>query len=180
MSNEKENLKQAFIDLYDLSDGLLPISKEKWVESWDENLSLSQATYYFKSSIKWIAGYLGVDKGIDTTTLTQTFLKFCEDHKVSSSRIWEEVNEGVASRSIRRDWAASLSKVEKGYELSGKVDYGFSPEDIKNLAILHKESDAVMKEKIEDLLEDCNFHEECGDFSEGNYDKYIEAPGLEV
>lgn len=72
---------------------------------------------------------------------------------------------------IRADFATALSKVENGSDLSSWLGYGFSDEDISNLAKLHK--DGYFREKIEDLLTDCNFHTECGDFASGNYDKYI-------
>jgi len=73
---------------------------------------------------------------------------------------------------IRSDWEKALSSVDKGYELSGPIGYGFSERDIKNLAILHRDK-AKLREKIEELLEDCNFHQETDDFSNGKYDKYI-------
>ena len=72
---------------------------------------------------------------------------------------------------IRMDFATALSKVEKGSDLSSWLGYGFSDEDISNLAKLHK--DGYFREKIEDLLTDCNFHTESADFASGNYDEYI-------
>lgn len=77
------------------------------------------------------------------------------------------------SSEIRKDWSAALRSVKKGYELSGPIDYGFSKDDIRALAKLHKQN--RFRKKIEDLLEDCNFHTECADFSDGEYDKYLEA-----
>ena len=72
---------------------------------------------------------------------------------------------------IRKDFDSALKNVEHGYELSGALGWGFSKEDIENLAKLHKAD--KHKEKIEELLEDCNFHTECGDFSNGRYSRYI-------
>ena len=72
---------------------------------------------------------------------------------------------------IRRDWPSALRSVRKGRDLSHLIGYGFRDEDIKELARLHKAK--KFRKKIESLLEDCNFHKECGDFSEGNYDEYL-------
>ena len=75
------------------------------------------------------------------------------------------------SSEIRRDWGKALSSVKNGCELSGPIDYGFSEDDICALARLHKQN--RFRKKIEDLLEDCNFHTECTDFASGKYDKYL-------
>lgn len=72
---------------------------------------------------------------------------------------------------IRSDWAAALRSVKDGSDLSADIRYGFSELDLSILAKLHKRNH--FRTKIEDLLEDCNFHVECSDFSEGNYSKYI-------
>ena len=72
---------------------------------------------------------------------------------------------------IRFNFDEAFKKVTKGYELSGILGYGFSKEDISNLAKLHR--DEKWRNKIIELLEDCNFHIECDDFDSGKYDKYI-------
>lgn len=72
---------------------------------------------------------------------------------------------------IRQDWLSALKGVKKGWTLSGDIGWGFYPDDIKQLAQLHKSNKC--RRKIEELLEDCNFHTECSDFSSGSYDKYI-------
>ncbi len=73
---------------------------------------------------------------------------------------------------IRSDFKKALCEVEHGYDLSNALGYGFSDRDITELAKLHKDN-PDLREKIEELLEDCNFHTECGDFSEGEYEKYL-------
>lgn len=75
------------------------------------------------------------------------------------------------SAMIRNDWNKAFESVEEGVQLSGPIGFGFSDSDIKELALLHKAN--KHRVKIEDLLTDCNFHTECSDFSDGNYDKYI-------
>ncbi len=79
------------------------------------------------------------------------------------------------SAEIRKDFASAFDKTENGSSLSSALGYGFSETDIKNLAILHKDdTEGKYREKIEDLLEDCNFHYECGKFADGEYDEFIE------
>ena len=68
---------------------------------------------------------------------------------------------------IRRDFANALKDVKSGTELSSPLGYGFSNDDILELAKLHKKN--RFRKKIEDLLEDCNFHAECGWLSNGEY-----------
>lgn len=72
---------------------------------------------------------------------------------------------------IRSDFDTALKNCKTGTELSYPLHFGFREEDIKKLAQLHKSG--KYREKIEDLLQDCNFHTECSDFSSGLYEKYI-------
>lgn len=74
---------------------------------------------------------------------------------------------------IRHDWATALRGVKKGTALSSSIDWHFSSEDIRALAKLHKAN--KFREKIEDLLEDCNYHYECGEFADKEYDEFLEA-----
>lgn len=98
------------------------------------------------------------------------------------NRVLNHIDIAKINRSveIRSDFAKALDGVEYGTHLSGALGWGFSQKDIEELAIIHK-NDTVGKyrEKIEDLLEDCNFHTECGDFADGKYDEYIRTPGKE-
>lgn len=72
---------------------------------------------------------------------------------------------------IRSDWAAALASVEEGEELSMEIGWGFTDEDIKELARLHKAKQH--QEKIECLLVDCNFITAACDFGQGNYEAYL-------
>lgn len=72
---------------------------------------------------------------------------------------------------IRSDYEAALISVDHGSDLSSLLGYGFSDLDLSELAKLHKAD--VFRDKIEDLLEDCNFHTACRDFSENRYTDYI-------
>jgi hypothetical protein len=81
------------------------------------------------------------------------------------------IDEALEAAQIRFDWEHALKSVRHGEDLSKKIGYAFSEEDIRNLAKLHKENKC--RKKIEDLLTDCNFHKECSDFSAGRYDEYL-------
>ncbi len=57
--------------------------------------------------------------------------------------------------------------------VSDLVDFGFSDDDLKELALMHRDGDKDLKSYIEDLLTDCNFHTESGAFKAGMYDDYL-------
>lgn len=73
---------------------------------------------------------------------------------------------------VRRDYGTALRQVKHGWELSGVIRNGFSKQDLCNLAKLHKSN--KYRRKIEELLTDCNFHTECGNFAKRNYEEYLE------
>ena len=83
---------------------------------------------------------------------------------------------------IVNDWKATLDKVVKeGGELydmsviSFVLDYDLSMSDMKELATIHKKEakGSKLRDVIEVLLEELNFHSECSDFASGNYDEYL-------
>ena len=80
----------------------------------------------------------------------------------------EEIKESVT---VRRDWETALRSSETVSSLSSKIGYAFYDRDIKKLAELHKRG--KFRKKIERLLENCNFHKECGDLAEGSYNEYL-------
>lgn len=81
---------------------------------------------------------------------------------------WDEILSSVA---IRSDWAAALKGVKDGTRLSSRIRWALSRNDIRTLAGLHKKN--RYRRKIEDLLEDCNFHYECGCFASGRYAEFL-------
>ena len=85
----------------------------------------------------------------------------------------EIYQEAEADARIRSDFKAALSAVSRGSELSHDLGYSFYESDIGELARLHKSGSKHIRRKIEELLEDCNFHKECGDFSSRRYETYI-------
>ncbi len=77
----------------------------------------------------------------------------------------------IKSVETRNNWEGALREVKKGTEISGTIDFGFTKKDISELAKLHKRN--KFRRKIEELLEDCNFHYENGKFQAGEYDEFI-------
>ncbi len=76
----------------------------------------------------------------------------------------------ITDAEIRLDFAKALRNVKNGTKLSGKLGWSFAPDDLMNLMVLHKSN--KFRRKIEDLLEDCNFHSECGLLAEKKYDEF--------
>lgn len=83
---------------------------------------------------------------------------------------------------IVSDWRAALDKVVEGgsefhsiANICRALDYGLSKNDIKELAIIHKEEaeGSQLRDVIEVLLGELNFHSECSEFASGNYDEYL-------
>ena len=112
----------------------------------------------------------GIDRFKDKLqeTMNKAGLKW-EDALMSKTEHYCE------ARKIREDFESALNNISADNIsiLSCKIDCGFSDVDISNLALLHKNGNAEMRDKIELLLTDCNFHSVCNDFSTGKYDDYI-------
>lgn len=70
---------------------------------------------------------------------------------------------------IELDWNAALCGVESGTELSADIGWGFTGQDLLVLTCLHEAG--LHREKIYDLLEDCNFHRENALLAKGEYDE---------
>lgn len=69
---------------------------------------------------------------------------------------------------VRLDWNTALNNCDNE-PLSPIIGWGFTQQDLLVLCCLH-EADKH-REVIENLLEDCNFHTECGLLSECKYDE---------
>lgn len=68
---------------------------------------------------------------------------------------------------IRQNWEEVLSSDIDYSDIAHGIGWGFTHEDLETLMQLHK--DGKYREKIEDLLTDCNFHSECSAWSDGDY-----------
>ena len=87
---------------------------------------------------------------------------------IDNSFNWNEIAKDIE---IRSDFATALKNCKRGTDLSHPLGWGFSDRDISELAKLHKAN--KFRRKIESLLEDCNFHYECGEFIQGNYTEFM-------
>lgn len=65
---------------------------------------------------------------------------------------------------IRSNW---ITAFEKGEAIGSKIGWSFTQQDLFVLCCLHEAN--LFRNEIEDLLEDCNFHAECGMLVTGNY-----------
>lgn len=111
------------------------------------------------------------DLFVKSTDMQKTKEKIIKiiSNSVAADTIIEYLNfdEIMAAAKVRRDWDSALSGVEKGYMLSSTIGWGFTKNDIKELAKLHESG--KYREKIGDLLEDCNFHSLNSYFQAGDY-----------
>lgn len=73
----------------------------------------------------------------------------------------------MTATEIRKDWFRALDN--KGKWSSATIEWGFTDQDLFVLCCLHEAG--FFREEIIDLLEDCNFHTECGLLDEGKYDE---------
>lgn len=74
---------------------------------------------------------------------------------------------------ITDNWEKALRgmQVEK---LAKDLNYSFSQDEIKELALLHKTSTKrIVKKRIEELLTYCNFHYESDSLYDGNYEQFL-------
>lgn len=86
----------------------------------------------------------------------------------------DDLPEPMTEAEIRADWRKALNTMNYG-EISRTIEWGFTPEDLRELLRLHHEN--THRQKIEDLLEDCNFHTFCACLSEQDYagaEAYVE------
>lgn len=81
---------------------------------------------------------------------------------------WNTIDDEV---DIRSDYETAFGKVKCGYELSNLLQYSFGKNDLSQLAALHKKNKC--RRKIEELLEDCNFHGANSDFKNHRYEEYL-------
>lgn len=86
----------------------------------------------------------------------------------------EKIEETYKDAVLRKYLPEALKEVRSGVELSSGLNYGFFPEDIITLAELHKEH--KQRRKIEELLEDCNYHTENRLLKEEKYDELLDSP----
>ena len=121
--------------------------------------------------------------GLKGVPSIRTLVNDLEDEEEKYAELWEAVedlsneeeddeeDDDITEDKIREDWETALEQVNRGSDLSSIIGWAFSDEDITELAKLHKAN--ICRDKIEDLLTDCNFHYECGKFANGEYDEFL-------
>ena len=87
-----------------------------------------------------------------------------------------DLDKKIKAANARLDFDKALADVNKGYELASILSYGISDDDLTELAKLHKAG--KHREKIFELLEDCNFHQKGCDFEDERYDSYIKEEAV--
>lgn len=85
--------------------------------------------------------------------------------------------------SFRKNLISNIKKTN--YEnlknkICSRLEYGFSSYDILRIAEAYKQNDTNLNKKIEYILEDCNYHSECGLLSSGKADELIENKKKEI
>ena len=77
----------------------------------------------------------------------------------------------MTSTEVRMNWERALTKWEDEdcFPLSQIIEWGFTAQDLFVLCCLHEAG--LHRQSIIDLLEDCNFHTECGLLDDRKYDE---------
>ncbi len=73
----------------------------------------------------------------------------------------------MTENEIRLNWYKAFQNKDKWS--SSTIEWAFSQQDLFVLCDLHEAG--LFQQEIVDLLEDCNFHTECGLMDEGKYDE---------
>lgn len=71
----------------------------------------------------------------------------------------------MTENEIRQNWYNAFINANKWD--SSTIGWGFYPQDLLILCDLHEAG--LFQQEIVDLLEDCNFHTECGLMDDGKY-----------
>ncbi len=174
-SIEKENERLAVIkDAKIIVQRLDEVIWKHFYPNWqpdDETLTISDDNcfMYFEEDIKCIFRDNDIDRAKEYI--------FEQIHLQSSAPVESYIKKHlhmdkcIDDAMIRKDFAAALRSVKHGDDLSGRLDWSFSPKDISELAKLHKAG--KFRKKIENLLTDCNFHSECSMITAKQYDELI-------
>ena len=151
---ERQKIKEFYVTL----------SKDFFPDS-----DIDVSTLDFRRAISWLESDL---KTLCKKHSIEEVKKYVTDggvyNEVSEYVDWNEIEEDA---NIRNNFADALRNCKDGTQLSCKLGFAFSKEDISELAKLHKSN--KFRKKIEDLLTDCNFHYECGKFMNKEYDEFI-------
>ena len=79
----------------------------------------------------------------------------------------------MTENEIRNDWKKAINTLNIE-EISPVIEQGFSDQDLMVLFFIHLTGHKTERQKIEDLLEDCNFHTFCSYLYNEDYKKAAE------
>lgn len=122
--------------------------------------------------------YILCDESIDPNSATKDIVAILE-RSIYAEAILKHcisIEEIIQEAEIRRDFHAALEKVKFGSGLSAKLKWNFSETDLRKLAELHKNNKC--RKKIEELLTDCNYHYEAGQFATGKYEEFLKGENI--
>lgn len=85
----------------------------------------------------------------------------------------ELLRDVIARVSVTKDFLSALKNCSSGRNLSMALGFSFAPDELLELGELHRNHSEV-RAKIEELLEDCNFHSECRLLIQKKYDSFAE------
>ena len=167
-------MKLADIKFEKIAQAMCELDDEIW-EKYNPNSTIDatgrtrwNAALWLRSDISTILTQNG-----DVENTAKEILTIIEEsecgREIFSNYI--NMNDIIEEAVIRLNFASAFRTVREGRQLSSKIGYGLSKKDLSELAKLHKAN--RFRKKIEDLLEDCNFHYECGEFANGRYEEFI-------
>ena len=118
--------------------------------------------------------YVLADNDIDADNAEKSIMKMIFETECGKEILnrYIDMDKVREEAKIRKDYESAFSKVANGRELSGRINYSIPKRDMKQLAELHKKNKC--RKKIEELLEDCNFHYEHGKFARKEYGEFLE------
>ena len=164
--------KDRFLDTLLLNKELARLDKAIWKAVYPAETASDVPSDYRAGM--WLQSDLEAIRVKDETEYNDVVRRFVEKSPLADEVLekidFDQIEKQAA---IRTDWASALKKAKKGSDLSSDIGFGFSKFDLIKLAKLHKAN--KFRKKIEDLLSDCNYHSECGEWSEGVY-KCLEEP----
>ena len=109
-----------------------------------------------------IAAYYGAAKW----TIKERYPEIAVDYYVNCDDSPFTVNRPEIEN-VRENWEAAVRSMPY-FEIAAKIEWGFTPDDLRELARLHKAE--IQRQNIEDLLTYCNFRSECSSFRNGEYE----------
>lgn len=161
MSLEKDNplLRQMMVDL----DNMLPGFPEYLPSKEDAEEERRQHEYIPERCLM-----VDVEQAIidgHQAEIEEMLRRTGLEREIRSAIQWDRILQTVR---VRNDFPSALRNVKRGADLSHILRYSFSHNDLVTLAKLHRKN--RFRKKIEDLLEDCNYHYVCGMLASGEYD----------